>query len=211
MRKNLVFLIFVVFFISCKKKEKADKNDKNYNVHEEFFENGNIKAKGIVKNEKPFGWWSFYNESGSLEKKVEYYHTTDSLITNQVKYFNNGNIDYKKSTFFDIELPDTIKLGKNKGYVKYFSNSKNKDNYLLVVIENDYEGNIKLDTFADTYSNSIFGVYAHKAGEKLVKGKILDYRMDVKKINKDSSSLELRRAIKFFEKKVYVKPVRADL
>ncbi len=52
------------------KRYDSFNNDKGKEV--EYFENGNIKARGIYLDDQKYGWWDYYNENGDLIKKVDF-------------------------------------------------------------------------------------------------------------------------------------------
>jgi len=172
-----------------------------------YYKNGNLKEKGIASNNLKTGWWSFYSLKSNLEKRVEYKKLNDStLFENQiVKYYNDGKINYNKSWFFQLNLPDTLKLGRNLGSIKYYSHVDADEKFMYIVIENEYENSIiKKDTFTDKIEFSQFGVYANKLGEMKIKGEIIEQNLLTKKINKDSSELTINTHTKYFEKNVFV-------
>jgi len=132
----------------------------------------------------------------------------DSMYKNQTIHFNkNGTIKYDASSFFTIDLPDTLLLGKNAGKLTYNSNFKKaSDQILSVIIENEYsDNNIKKDTFGNWTNNIRFGVFAHKTGKKIIRGQTLE-KLFYKEILPDSSfKLTINNHKKYFEKEVYVK------
>ena len=52
--------------------ESGNKFDYPHGEYFEYFENGNIKSKGIKKNSLQDGYWIFYNEDGTVFEKKKY-------------------------------------------------------------------------------------------------------------------------------------------
>lgn len=198
------------YYISGNLKTKTNyKNGKIVDTVYHFHKNGNIKEKGFLSNGKKTKWWETYDISGDFIGFEEYIILTDSTTSykNQTKRMKNGKIDYAKSSFFEISIPDTLKLGKNMGSIDYYSNlGSNQKKYLSVVIENQYSNlEIKKDTFAEYPNSSRFGIYNHKAGPKIIKGEIIEKLINTVEINKDSSELTITEYRKYFKKEVFVK------
>lgn len=173
-----------------------------------FYDNGKIKEKGLIKDNFSFGWWSYYDNSGNLTKKSEWLILKDSLYKNQSLYFDKkGEIKIEPSTYFELDIPDTLRIGKNLARIKnYTTNFNNRDsNLITVIIDNQYsEFEFKKDTFSDGTIKPFFGVYGYKTGEQVIKGKIEEKILTTTEINKDSSTLTIENHYKYFEKKVYV-------
>ena len=172
-----------------------------------YYENGKLREKGFYKNGFKNGWFTTYRENGKVMKKEEFFIDKDIYVKNQeVFYSQNGKIDYSKSSFFKLNIPDTIKLGKNKLTLNYYNNRDKSDyNFLNVIIKNQYsENEIKNDTFTDGTNNPFFGVYGFKKGDLTINGKIEEKILNETIINKDSSTLTITDKYKFFRKKVYV-------
>jgi len=169
-----------------------------------YHENGKIKEKGLVKNNMSIGWWLNFNEQGNLTAKTEYLHFGDSLYKNQVYYYDKkGNLKLEPSTFFKLNIPDTIKIGKNLARVEnYITNFNNNElNLLTVIIENQYsEFEFKKDTFSDGTLKPFFGIYGYKTGRQKIKGKLEEKIVT----SKDSSTMTISHHYKYFEKEVYV-------
>jgi hypothetical protein len=174
-----------------------------------YYENGKIKEKGLVKNGLQNGWWTYFRENGILKEKIEWKPKgNDTIYKNQSLVFdNNGKLKLESSSYFDLEIPDTIVIGKNIAFVKnYVSDFNNADErYLSVIIENRYSDNtIKKDTFSDGTLKPFFGIFGYKTGKQIVKGKIEEKILKTEQINKDSSSLTITDHYKYFEKEVFV-------
>jgi hypothetical protein len=204
--KNIIAIILVFSTISCNKEKKVESNNfsqKESDTISVYYQNGSIKEKGVIKNDLKIGWWSYYDSQGVLKQKEEYKIIYKEPFTNQTIYYDSlGKIDYSKSWFFKVKLPDTIKLGKNRGEIRYYSTKKADDKYLSVIVDNEYsEGVIKRDTFLKEPNYTWFGVFAHKVGKKKVKIRIVEELL----VSIDSANLRHTFHSKYFEKKVYVK------
>lgn len=200
--------LFEEYYSSGELKTKGTNlNGKTIDTVYSYYKDGSIKEKGNINGRYKYGWWLYYNDKGNLNKKVEYRKLNDSTIfENQtIHYKEAGEINFDKSWFFEIKLPDTLKLGKNIGELYYYSYSKPDEKYMYVVIENEYENKItKKDTFADDANYTKFGVFAARSGFLNIKGEIYEEELYLKEIEKDSSELIINTHIKYFEKKVYV-------
>jgi hypothetical protein len=173
-----------------------------------YYENGKIKEKGLVEGKQMLGWWSYYDKSGKLTKKAEYLiRDGESFLNQEISFDNQDNINYSLSSFFKLDVKDTLSLGKNIGKLKYYTNSKDYElRYVYIIIENEYaDRQIKNDTFTDDIDKLWFGINANKKGELKIKGIIQEELLFKKKINKDSTELIIKKNNKYFEKKVFVK------
>jgi antitoxin component YwqK of YwqJK toxin-antitoxin module len=206
-RLTLPIMFFAI--ISCQEKNPQPINnmsilkDTTYLYHKD----GKIKSKGILKDSLPVGWWYNYDNTGNLISKIEYVVLDDTLYENQIVYYHQApNIDFSKSSFFKIKVPDTLKVGKNKGeLVSYNSNFKGQNILVSVIVENKYsDSEIKKDTFSDGTLTPYFGIYAHKTGKKKIKVTLLEEVLNEIKVTNDSSFLRIIKHNKYFEKEVYV-------
>lgn len=171
-----------------------------------FYTNGKIKEKGIVKENFQNGWWFYYRDDGSLKEKSEWLTLRDSLYKNQSIYFDqNGEIKYESSSFFNLKIPDTIQVGKNIASFDYNSNIDVYKKLMYVVIENKYsESETKLDTFGIENDDYRFGIFGYKKGKQNVKGQIVEELYEIKNIGNDSAIGTVSNHKKYFEKEVYV-------
>lgn len=69
--------VILLFFLGCIKITNAQNKTKKV---KEYYENGVIKTKGKIKNDKKVGIWFFYNNSGHLLLK-EYWKKGNLLYT----------------------------------------------------------------------------------------------------------------------------------
>ncbi|NQY30215.1 MAG: hypothetical protein HRT69_12185 [Flavobacteriaceae bacterium] len=208
--KRIITIILVLCTVSCKKVKKVESNDfsqKKTDTIVVHYQNGNIKEKGMMKEDFKIGWWSYYDSRGVLKKKDEHRIFDSKSIIHQTKSYNtSGDIDYDNSWFFNVKLPDTIKLGRNKGEVHYYSNKKGYRKYFYVIVNNEYsENEIKQDTFIKEPDYTWFGVFAHKIGRKKVKIRLVEELVKLTNKDTDSSKLNIIYHSKYFEKEVYVK------
>lgn len=219
--KEIGGLDYSVFYIDGKVKKTIayyDNGDVHYYTEVgkndtikkiSYNENGKIEIVGNVVDGKRVSWWKKYNSDGSLMEEYEFFVIDNKEYLNQFKiYDKKGIIKKEESSFFTINLPDTIQKGKNEGRLNYYSiSNKGSERHLYVIIDNEYEGEIvKKDTFYISKDKNRFGVYAYKSGKLNVKGTILDRELYVRELNreKDSFGLEFKDYYKYFEKEVYV-------
>ena len=175
-----------------------------------YHKNGKIEMIGNIVEEKRVGWWKKHNSEGNLIEEYEFFIVDNEEYLNQFKvYDKNGKIKEEESSFFTINLFDTIQIGKNVGRLNYYSiPTKDSERRLYVIIDNEYEGGvIKKDTFYIENGENRFGVYAYKSGKLTIKGTILDRELYVRELDKerDSFGLEFNDLYKYFKKEVYVK------
>ncbi|HEX8269336.1 MAG TPA: hypothetical protein VF581_05550 [Flavobacterium sp.] len=173
----------------------------------EFFKNGKIKSKGLLKADLKFGWWSSYDTRGHIRNKSEYLIVNDSNYKNQsINFTEGGDTVYSTSSYFKLKVPDTLFLGKNVGRIKYNSNFKKADlQFIHIIIDNQItEGIIQRDTFNEEPGETRFGIYAHKVGEKVVEGVILETVLEKRLLKGDSAELKTKHHKKLFKKKVFV-------
>jgi hypothetical protein len=173
-----------------------------------YYNNDIIKEKGCIENQNRVGWWSNYNLLGKLISKSEFVIRNGSSILNQkIEYKENGDIDYTKSSFFVIEMKDTIKIGKTAFKMKYYSNIKNyKTRFIYIIIDNQYSNSLfKKDTFTDDISKLWFGVNAYKKGNFKING-IIEEEVSFIKKQKNDSQLTIKKYYKYFEKSIYIQP-----
>lgn len=176
-----------------------------------YYENGNVKEKGLVRNNMEYSWWTYNDENGKLNKKIEWFHLRDSIYKNQEIHFDsNGKIKMAPSAFFELLIPDTIQIGKNIARINnYISNRNDIDTrYLSVIIENKYpDVGKKKDTFptlTDDSNSPFFGIYAEKVGKTIVEGKVQEKNLKTERINKDSTELTISTKYRYFRKEIYV-------
>ncbi|WP_299125376.1 hypothetical protein [uncultured Tenacibaculum sp.] len=173
-----------------------------------YYENGNVREKGLMKNKKRNSWWIYFHKNGKLNKKIEWFQLNGKVLKNQEIYFDEkGNIKKEPSYYFDVLIPDTLKVGQNISRINnYVSNLNNIDTrYLSVIIENIYsESKVRNDTFSDGSSSPFFVINSNKIGKKIIEGKIEEKVLKTDLINKDSTTLTIIDQYRFFRKEVYV-------
>jgi len=218
MKINFFFLIVLCIILNCCKnkynnvlneetEDNTIKNDTFYLYHK----SGLVKAKGLLlHNNVEKGWWSYYNKKGELVNSKEFLIINDSSYLNQeIHYKSNNEIDLENSSFLILKIPDTIFLGKNAAFLKYYSHLKNPyKKSLSVVIENTYDnGETKKDIFGDdSYGNEPkFGVYAKEEGDMKISGYTIETVFYKENIGRDSASAKMIEHKKYFSKNVFVK------
>lgn len=172
-----------------------------------YYKSGFLKEKGLTKKNKKNGWWSYYDSLGNLNKKNEYIFLREGIYKNQTIIYNKDKtINNGLSSYFTINLSDTLELGKNIGEINYNSNFKTDKKYLYILIENKHSNlETKIDTFIEESNYSRFAIFTHQKGYKKIKGRIIEQLIFQEKINKDSAKLRIDEHEKYFEKEVYVK------
>ncbi|TYB75867.1 toxin-antitoxin system YwqK family antitoxin [Bizionia myxarmorum] len=198
------------FYASGELKSKTTySNGKISDTFYRFHKNGKVKEKGLEKNNFLNGWWFYYDADGKLKEKSQFLTIKDSLYKNQSYYFNkNGNIKLEPSTFFEIEISDTLRIGKNAARIKnYVTNFNNREaNLLSVIIDNENSDNeIKRDTFGNGTLKPFFGVTIYKSGKQKIKGKILEKILTKTKESEDLYNLIIEDHYKYFEIDVFVR------
>lgn len=171
-----------------------------------YYKNGDLKEKGLMKGGYMVSWWKVYDTLGKYKGLEEHVILEDGTsYVNQFKYFKDDQIDYEKSHFFEVIIPDTLNLGKNIGELKHHSKYTAQKKYLKVIIENQYsENTFKNDTFAEKPDYSRFGIYAPKVGTMKIKGEINEVLVDTKMINIDSATLNIQTRKQYFAREVFV-------
>ena len=116
-------------------------------------------------------------------------------------------VDSNKDIYdkFEIELSDTLYLGKNVGDIKDYKTEHDDIDYLLtVIIDNEYhDGIVVKDTFSDGTLSPWFGVYANKKGKMVIKGIIIEEALNDRNSDIDSI-LKIESTFFYFSKEVYV-------
>jgi antitoxin component YwqK of YwqJK toxin-antitoxin module len=174
-----------------------------------FHKNGNVESKGIQKNSQQLGWWFYYDLNGKLKEKREFLLVDETPYLNQIiRYNSNGIIDYGNSSFFDILIKDTLKLGGNLGEINYYFDTLGYEKrFIRIIVENKYsESLIKQDTFVSTENKKWFGVYNYQKGLKKISGKIEDQMIFKNNTigKKSEDEFKIRTYTKYFEKEIFV-------
>ena len=208
----IISSLLILIIASCKNTNNTSKDGKIVKSKDsvyEYYPNGNLKSKGKLSLSKhKMGWWFYYDSLGNIDNKIEHKYIDDKLYQNQIiSYREDGSIDYNNSSFFEIEIKDTLEVGKNIGKIKsYYSDFSGDDHLLSVIVNNKYNnGIVKKDTFSDGTLKPRFGIFAPKKGKQKVSLIILEEVLNEVKASKDSSVLNILKHKKYFEKEVYVR------
>lgn len=173
-----------------------------------YYKNGKIKEKGLEENGFQKGWWLYYRKDGSLKEKSEWLILRDSSYKNQSYYFDEyGKLKNEPSTYFELDIPDTLRIGKNLARVKNYvtNNYGNEGNLITVIIENQFsESEIKKETFSDGTLKPFFGIYAYKSGKLKINGKIKEQILNKEKEDDSMYNFKIANHFKYFEKEIYV-------
>jgi hypothetical protein len=198
----LFFGVILIITLSCKENNPGKEETKEPN------KKTNLLSTSVLENFQTK--WVSETKNGILIKKQMININNKPFINQIITYKRNGEIDSLKSNFYEIRIPDTLKLGKNIADINLYTYNKNYDTrYSYVIIENKYsESKIQLDTFGDIKKDFQFGIYAAEAGKLKIRGKIYEeILLDKKRLKNDSVSIELIKNQSFFEKEVYVKEI----
>jgi len=171
-----------------------------------YFKNKKIKEKGLLNNQQRVGWWINYDSDGFLNKKTEYKIINNKSHLNQyISFQRNGDTILDESFFVKLNIPDTLKKGRNICKLNFFSDIKDKK-YFLIMVENRMDNNeIVIDTFPQEQDFSRFGIYASKRGKLNVKGIIDENYFEISNKSNDSSFAIQKSRKLYFETEVYVK------
>lgn len=169
-----------------------------------FYRNGILKEKGLSKGDYKLkeGWWFYYDSIGKMTKKEQYKVFDDNTIyKNQTILYTHDKVDEEKSSYFFIDLPDTVKLGKSIGRITKYSSNYLADKHLIyVVVNNKYSDfETRKDTFSDGTLKPIFGINTYKEGSQKIDGFIVEEIINL--ISKDT--LDYKTHKKYFVKSVY--------
>ena len=164
-------------------------------------QNRDVAPSNLSAHEIKEGWLHF-EKDGNLYK-TEILKIGDTVFKNQVIQLDKqGKIDSVNSKFFRIEIPDTLKVGTNKGIAKLYTfNHDFEARASSVIIENSYpDGSIVKDTFSGDPNNLAFGVFGSKPGSIEIKGEISEVVL-----TRDSAgNYHKIRLISFFKENAYV-------
>ena len=199
---RLTYFVLVVILISVVSCQEKTPNEK---VRKETDQSLNLPSSTVFEDLQTN--WIEEEDEGKLTKKQIIYIDNKPFINQIIRYKENGEIDTIKSNFFNLKIPDTLKLGKNIADIELYTyNRKYATRYSYVIIENIYSGSkTQLDTFGDIKENFQFGIFAKDPGKMKIKGKIYEeILLEKTPINKDSVSIELIKTASFFEKEVFV-------
>lgn len=194
------------------------KND--YKLNKYFYKNGKLSREGKLKNFNKIGWWKFYNNDGSLKEEIEFLDINDMEhlkfrnreYINQYKKYKLGKLLKKESSFFALNLNDTLTLGKSIGDIIYTSEFSDQSVIYVCIgydLKPDFSNisQVKLDTFGIQKEDTWFGVKYQSPGKKTLRGFIIeDYYKKIKtKSNDKSYDIIKIPHRKYFEKSIYVK------
>lgn len=178
---------------------------------------GKIESRGIIKNNRRFGWWSFYSLKGKLDSKIDYKFINDTLRENQVKRFVKGEkLDLKNSYFYKNNIPTKIEIGSTIDvFFKYIS-KYSASSIIYLCYSKDLNSNfdnlskIKLDTL---YPNPKATKGEFRINLAFSKVDTINFRGFLKeKINLfetiDSSMVKVKKYSNtiYFDKKIIVTP-----
>jgi antitoxin component YwqK of YwqJK toxin-antitoxin module len=107
-----------------------------------YHKNQKLREKGLIRNKLRFGWWISFDSLGYLKNKSEYLNIKGKLHKNQtIDFDRKGDTLFKTSSFFNLYIQDTLKLGKNIGKISYNSNFQTKHKFIYILIDNQISDN----------------------------------------------------------------------
>ena len=147
-RVLFIFLTLLLVFFACRTKHKKSTNvvtrvnidstgewiiSKKIDNYRDsitlYWSNGRVKEKGILFNHYKKGWWNYYDSLGNLYvKSYEVFNKKGKFFEQKIVFLKNGQIDSTKSMFLNIDIKDTLIVGKkNKAMVQLVSKYRDKD------------------------------------------------------------------------------------
>lgn len=125
--KLFISLFFLIITLNVTTEKKYQKN---------YYNTGNIKSEGWVKDNKKNGYWKFYYENGNIEKeghfsnnkpvKYWYFYTQNGNKKSEGHYLNGEKA--KWWLFYDdmekINHKCQLKFNKKNGYCLMYKNEK---------------------------------------------------------------------------------------
>ena len=104
----LAALVLTPFYSISQGTNKRDANGMKEGPYVKSYENGKKKYQGQFKNDKPYGTFTYYFNTGDTSAIVEY--SDNGIIANTTTYYKSGNI-----------MAEGVYLNKKKeGNWKYF-------------------------------------------------------------------------------------------
>ena len=232
--KLTLIMSIILLISSCRDTEKLKNiyynngkiaQEKKYLGNNDFYvknyyKSGEINSEGRIKNNKTIGWWKMY-ENNKTKYRFNFIIISGKVYLNQkIKYDSNEKILENESNYFNLDIPDTLKVGKTKINVFYKPLFSKKSDVFICVgykIDENFDNikNVRIDTFYTPNSkNAWFGLKYESPGKKIVRGFIYERNVTIKDnlgINKDSAMAVINDRTSYFEKEIYVKPDRADM
>lgn len=207
--KQYLFLVLIIA-TSCRQHDNNSNESlivKSKDSVYIYYKNGNLNSKGkLTDNKQKTGWWIYYDTKGNLDKKIEFKYIDSILYQNQIISYTDNKVNEQLSSFFEIEIKDTLVVGKNIGkIVSYTSDFYGSDHLISVIVDNEYsDGRVKKDTFSDGTLNPKFGIYSSNIGMQKISLVILEEVLNEVEVSEDSSFLNILKHKKYFDKTVYV-------
>jgi len=202
-RVLFIFLTLLLVFFACRPKHKKSINvvtrvdidstgewiiSKHIDNHRDsiilFWPNGQVKEKGILFNHYKKGWWNYYDSLGNLYvRSYEVFSKKGNFFEQQIFYFKDGQIDSTKSMFLNINIKDTLIVGKkNKAKVQLVSKYRDKKSRIVCLkmlsrqnFAYDFKDSI---CTLDKKSKLTFVIIPKKVGRDTLKGYIIEQFLD---------------------------------
>ena len=183
-----------------------------HGIETEYYEDGSIKMIGTRVNDKPSGFYNYYNTNQQLDSIIEYIPINidkpwgilfeeneddkiDIAINRRIIY-KNGEIDFDKSVYFKVLLKkDTVLFGDTiSASIDFFRQSNNQQNPFEVYLRTEKnDTNIIIVYPEENEQFVVFHFIPKTRGLQTFKGFIMeDFPID-------------ETTLWFFEKEYYVK------
>ena len=137
---ELIFLIpfFFLAYYSLIKKKTTQNNDIADGIHEEFYDNGQIKARQSVKNGKLNGMHEKFYENGQL--KLTTLYKDDEKVGYTTAFYENGQLEMRDNFKNLYNLDGIWELYREDGSL--MKKEECKDNKTIYQKFFDEEGNL---------------------------------------------------------------------
>ena len=186
-------------------------NNLRHGIETEYYQDGSIKMIGTRINDKPSGFYNYYNTNQQLDSIIEYIPINinepwgilfeeneddkNDIAINRRIIYKNGEIDYEKTIYFKVLLDkDTVLLGDTIiASIDFVRQSNNQQNPFEVHMRTEKNANIII-VYPEKNEQFIYFYLIPKAkGLQILKGVIAE----------DFPTNET--TLWFFEKEYYVK------
>jgi hypothetical protein len=155
-------------------------------------------------------WFNIYSSKSKRlleEREIFFSDKKEPLINQYITYSSEGKILRDNSSYIDLKISDTIKLGKSIHYAIYKGNVDENRYSIIASIENTHDDNIKrIDSFlGNKETNKVkFRVVSNVVGKKNIKGFILQEHMKKIMTSDTFGKITIYKTKILFNKNVFV-------